>query len=171
MTYREFGRECVDYYGSWKAAVHGDAVAGYVKTKAPSFIAALWKIVRERRGPGEGPPALSDLMKLATEAAEYAGTRLAQPQIGDGEERASAEDVHRVMEEVAEKLAAKKVALDMPVVEKPRRKLFEELDDVRADTPVVLMAEFYDETMTMEDRIASYSRRRQAIEEARKGKR
>ena len=184
MTDHEFLRECQRYFGAWPVEKPGilESVAGYIKTKSPSFLAALWPLVRDYRpddwAGAMPPPDMGLLMRLAPRAAEYAETHPVElppsperKQIAEEDSpRATMTELRAALEETKAKLAAKKAAMDAALKPKareipeptPKLRAFHDLDGVRGDEEVGLMPEFYDESMPMDERMRQYATRYRA---------
>ena len=181
MTPEQFIRECQRYFGKWPSEKPGilESVAGYVKTKTPAFLAALWPLVRGYRpddwAGAMPPPDMGLLMRLAPRAAEYAETHPAalpsgpeRKQIAEEESpRATMAELRAALEETKAKLEAKKAVIDAAlkpkageILAKPRP--FAHLDGVRGDEEVRLMPEFYDKSMPMDERMRQYAARYKA---------
>lgn len=169
MTPKGFLSACSRYFGPWPGDKPGvaDAVSAYVATKRPEFLAALWPIVRDSRPVGYGPPDMACLMEHAEGAAEYARTHMilptsVRPMLEDNEPRATMAEVRAALAATAVRLAEKQEAAkrereagSAPKAPKP----FAYLDGVRWNDTVQLSPEFYDETITMEERMRNYAAR------------
>ena len=164
MTPKQFTRECVRYFGDWPMDKPGvrEAVVAYVATKTPGFLAALWPLVRDSRPQGYGPPDMAALMENAGVAAEHALTHTSRLMLEDQEPRASMDEVRAALGaiegQLAEKAEAQRKAREAK--EEPRRpRAFDYLDDVIWNARVSLAPEFYDETISMAERMESYAAR------------
>ena len=127
-----------------------EAVAGYVKTKRPEYLEALWPLVRDARPQAFGPPDMACLIEHAPRAAEYMETH--SPTTGlvlleDNEPRATMAEVQAALNATAANLAEQKKADAATKADatpsKPRP--FSNLDNVRWNAKVELSPEFYDE--------------------------
>ena len=149
MTPNQFMSACARYFGAWPAGKPGvlEAVAGYVKTKVPAFLAVLWKLVRDERPQGYGPPDMACLIALAERAAEHARTHTPPwPLLEDNEPRATMAEVRAALAATAAKLEAKRVEAEKARGETPRPpRAFAYLDNVRWNQQVELSPEYHDE--------------------------
>lgn len=157
MKPSDFLQACIRYFGPWPTEKPGvlEAVSGYVDTKTPSFLSALWPLVRDARPQGFGPPDMACLQEHAEAAGEYMRTHTAvpslvatRPLLEDNEPRATMAEVKAALAATAARLAEKdaetKAAMSKPEAP-PKAKPFANLDDVRWDQPIDLGQRFNDD--------------------------
>ncbi len=171
MKPSDFLQACIRYFGPWPVDKPGvlEAVSGYVDTKTPSFLSALWPMVRDGRPQGFGPPDMACLMEHAEAASEYMRTHApmiafeTRPtrMIDDGPQATMAElraALAATQAKLAEKEAEMKKALS-GAEPPPRPKPFPNLENVRWNEKILLSPDFYDTTISERERLESYAAR------------
>lgn len=163
MTASDMLRRIVGYYGAYPAdrPVLAEEVATYLDKLRPTYLDSMWPVLRDHRPVYRGPPDVQALRELHEPILTVEQCR--RPVSLPGPESSEPHDyIARELGAVLEKLQTKvgqqaqEAKSDIASAFKPSKR-FANLDGVRWDTPVSLQPEFYDETISMEERMRRYA--------------
>lgn len=154
MTAEEFMRWAAQFYGRWEVADRKAAVWEYVRDLSPSLLDRLRMALRRNRAPEAGPlsvPALRVEM-------EHLPPGPLPPLLEDGPS-VTRQEIADAMAPVLAKMHEQRererlTGADYYLLKRP--KPFAHLDGLRYDERVELCAEYYDETISIQERMESY---------------
>lgn len=173
MTTPEFMKACEDYFGRWQRITVKAAVSQFMQARNDYYRDELWILLRNGRTVAYGPPDVKAITDLHVEVCDALDIRMMKNPpsalLTDGDDTLCTPGERKAFwESIAEKFhekweADKKAHNDAPPRYTRKEKAFPYLDGIRGDETVTILADFYDETISMEDRMKHYSAARAAI--------